>query len=52
MSREDQYQSRMAEGVRHARVVVIFLSREALASGNCLREICMARCVQPLRFTL
>jgi len=43
MSSEDQFQSRMAEGVTKSWVVFILLSREALASGNCLREICMAR---------
>ncbi|KAJ1484159.1 hypothetical protein T484DRAFT_2535681 [Baffinella frigidus] len=43
MSSEDQFQSRMLEGVKQARAVFILLSREALASGNCLREIRMAR---------
>mmetsp|Transcript_1515 Transcript_1515/g.3446 ORF Transcript_1515/g.3446 Transcript_1515/m.3446 type:complete len:369 (-) Transcript_1515:320-1426(-) len=43
MSTEDQFQSRMAEGVKNAWVVCVFFSREVLASGNCLREIGMAR---------
>jgi len=43
MSSEDQFQSRMLEGVKESWAVFILLSREALASGNCLREICMAR---------
>jgi hypothetical protein len=47
MSSEDQFQSRMAEGVKKAWAVFIFLSCESLASGNCLREICMARYLRP-----
>ncbi|KAJ1466737.1 hypothetical protein T484DRAFT_1860867 [Baffinella frigidus] len=43
MDGKDSFQSLMTEGVKNAWVVFIFLSREALASGNCLREICMAR---------
>jgi len=43
MTHKDQFQSLMTEGVKNAWVVFIFLSREALASGNCLREICVAR---------
>ncbi|KAJ1474215.1 hypothetical protein T484DRAFT_1833172 [Baffinella frigidus] len=43
MSKRDQFQSLMTEGVKNAWVVVIFLSREALASQNCLREMCKAR---------
>ncbi|KAJ1487136.1 hypothetical protein T484DRAFT_1787478 [Baffinella frigidus] len=43
MSTEDQFQARMNEGISNAWAVFVFLSLEALSSGNCLREICQAR---------